>query len=161
VRAPREGTPDVARAVTRAVALALTLALPLLFPAVATPGCSHPPPDATPEGALRLFLDDMEDSDDPTSMRRAYDLLGPAAQASLVARAHSTSLLQGRHFEPWDMLAAGLFGLAFRTKAMRAAVVGDRATVDVYGEDPGSEHASVICTHVGAGWRIEPDLPEP
>jgi hypothetical protein len=140
---------------------ALALGLALGLGCVAAPGCSHPPPDATPDGALRLFLDDMEDSDDATSMRRAYDLLGPAAQASLVARAHSTSLLQGRHFEPWDMIAAGLFGLAFRTKAMRAVVVGDRATVDVYGEDPRTEHASVTCTRVGAGWRIEPDLPEP
>jgi hypothetical protein len=125
------------------------------------PGCSHPPADATPEGALRLLLDDMDDSDDPTAMRRAYDLLGPAARANLTSRAHRTSLLQGRQVQPWDMLAAGLFGLAFRPKAMRGAVVGDRATVEVFGEDPQTEHASVTCIHAGGGWRIEPGLPEP
>jgi len=59
------------------------------------------------------------------------------------------------------MLAAGLFGLAFRPKAMHSTVVGDRATVEVFGEDPQSEHASVVCVHEGAGWRIEPGLPEP
>src|ERR1700742_4241983 len=132
----------------------------LLACALALPACSHPPQDATPEGALRLFLDEM-DGDDPAAMRRAYDLLGPVAQANLQTRAHSTSLLQGRHFEPWDMMAAGLFGMAFRTKAMHTLVVGDRATVDVYGEDPRTEHATVACVHAAAGWRIEPDLPAP
>jgi hypothetical protein len=132
----------------------------LVLPALA-PGCSHPPADATPEGALRLFLDDMDDGDDPTAMRRAYDLLGPAARANLAGRAHRTSRLQGRQVEPWDMLAAGLFGLAFRPTAMHGAIVGDRATVEVSGEDPQTEHASVSCVQAGGGWRIEPGFPEP
>jgi hypothetical protein len=127
----------------------------------ALPACSHPPPDETPEGALRLFLDDMDDSDDPTAMRRAYDLLGPTARANLAGRARKTSLLQGRQVEPSDMLAAGLFGLAFRPQAMRVAVVGDRANVEVYGENPKTDHATVACVHVGGGWRIEPGFPEP
>jgi hypothetical protein len=134
--------------------------LALLGPA-GPAGCSRPPPDATPEGALRLFLDDMDDSDDPATIRHAYDLLGPAARANLADRARRTSLLQGRHVEAWDMLAAGLFGLAFRPQAMHASIVGDRATVDVVGEDPRSEHASVACVHAGPGWRIEPGFPEP
>jgi hypothetical protein len=134
--------------------------LALVLPALAS-GCSHPPADATPEGALRLFLDDMDDGDDPTAMRRAYELLGPAARANLAGRAHRTSRLQGRQVEPWDMLAAGLFGLAFRPTSMRGAIVGDRATVEVFGEDPQTEHASVSCVHAGGGWRIEPGFPEP
>ena len=88
----------------RRSALALGLLAALALPA----GCSRPPPDATPEGALRLFLDDMDDGDDPATIRRAYDLLGPTARANLAGRARRTSLLQGRHVEPWDMLAAGL-----------------------------------------------------
>ncbi len=137
------------------VARAAALLLPLLV------ACSHPPADATPEGAVRLFLDDMDNGDDSASMRRAYDLLGPAARANLAGRAHRTSRLQGRQVESWDMLAAGLFGLAFRPKSMRGAVVGDRATVEVFGEDPQSEHASVVCVHEAAGWRVEPAFPEP
>jgi hypothetical protein len=125
-------------------------------------GCGRLPPDATPEGALRLFLDDMGAAgDEPPSTRRAFDLLGPTARANLVERARRTSRLQGRQVEPWDMLAAGLFGLAFRPKAMRSTVVGDRATVEVFGEHPQTEHASVVCVHEGGGWRIEPGLPEP
>jgi hypothetical protein len=137
------------------LAAVLAAALPLLS------GCSHAPADATPEGAVRLFLDDMDNGDEPAAMRRAYDLLGPTARANLAGRARRTSRLQGRQVEAWDMLAAGLFGLAFRPKAMRNAVVGDHATVEVFGEDPQSEHASVVCVREAAGWRVEPGFPEP
>jgi hypothetical protein len=125
-------------------------------------GCSHAPPDATPEGVVRLFLDEMETaSDDPRVMRGVYDLLGPATRANLQERARQTSLLQGRQVAAWEMLAAGRFGLAFRPKSMRAGVVGDRAAVEVLGADPQSEHASVVCVHEAGGWRIEPGLPAP
>jgi hypothetical protein len=125
-------------------------------------GCSRPPPDATPDGALRLFLDDMDIAgDDMSAMHRAYDLLGPAARANLAERARHTSQLQGRQVQPPDMLAAGLFGLAFRPKVMRPTVVGDRATVEVFGEDPQGEHASVVCVREGRSWHVEPGLPEP
>ncbi len=140
---------------TRLRVAVLVVAVPLLA------GCSHPPADATPEGAVRLFLDDMDNGDDPAAMHRAYGLLGPTARANLAGRAHRTSRLQGRQVEASDMLAAGLFGLAFRPKAMRGAVVGDSATVEVFGEDPQSEHASVACVREAAGWRIEPGFPEP
>jgi hypothetical protein len=124
--------------------------------------CTRAPPDSSPEGALRLFLDDLDEAgDDPSAMRRAYDLLGPTARVNLAERARRTSRLQGRQVASWEMLAAGLFGLAFRPKAMHSMVVGDRATVEVFGEDPQSEHASVVCIHEGSGWRIEPGLPEP
>jgi hypothetical protein len=138
-------------------AIALALAL-----SVAPAACSRPPPESTPEGALRLFLDDMEAAeDDPRAMRQAYDLLGPAARANLVERARRTSSLQGRQVVAWDMMAAGLFGRTFRWKGMRSTVVGDRATVDVLGENPQTEHASVLCVHEAGGWRVEPGLPDP
>jgi hypothetical protein len=137
----------------------LALAAPLL----AASACSHPPPDGTPDGAVRLFLDDMEAaSDDPRVMKRAYDLLGPAARANLEERAHHASQLQGRQVAPWDMLAAGRFGLAFRPKTMRYTIVGDRATVEVAGADAAQgERASAVCVREAGGWRIEPGLPEP
>ncbi len=136
--------------------LGLTLTLAL------SGGCSHAPPDASPEGAVRLFLDDMEAaSDDPRVMKRAYDLLGPAARANLEERAHHTSQLQGRQVAPWEMLAAGRFGLTFRPKTYKPMRVGDRATVEVLGADAVNEHASVVCVHEAGGWRVEPGLPEP
>ena len=147
----------------RAHALAEPVRRAAAFVALAlAAGCNHPPADATPDGAVRVFLDDMESaSDDAQAMRPAYDLLGPAARANLQERARRTSQLLGRQVAAWEMLAAGRFGLAFRPKSMHSTVVGDRATVEVLGTDPKNEHASVICVHEAAGWRIEPGLPEP
>jgi hypothetical protein len=128
----------------------------------ATGACSHPPADATPEGAVRTFIDEMESSaDDATAMRRVYDLLGPVSRANLDERARRASQLQGHEVQPWNMLASGLFGVAFRPKAMRSTVVGDRATVDIFGEDPQSEHASVACARERGGWRVEAGFPDP
>jgi hypothetical protein len=125
-------------------------------------GCSHPPPDATPEGVVRLFLDEMEAADDDSrAVRQAYDLLGPTARANLTERARRARLLQGRQFAPWDMLASGRFGLRFRPKVMRAKVVGDHATVDVTGADSQVEHATVDCVQVGPAWKVEPGFPAP
>ncbi len=124
------------------------------------PGCSHPPPDSTPESAVRLFLDAMDAAgEDPRAIRRAYDLLGPAARANLAERARRTSLLQGRQVQPWEMLSSGMFGVAFRTRTMNPNTVGDRATVEVSGETP-QEHASVVCVREGGAWHVEPGFPE-
>jgi uncharacterized protein YbjT (DUF2867 family) len=124
--------------------------------------CGRPPPDATPDGAARLFLDAMEAAeDDAREMRRAYDLLGPTARANLEERARRTSRLQGRQVHPWDMLAAGRFGVAFRPKTMHAKVVGDRASVEVLGADPQTQRATIVCVQRGGGWRVEPEFPDP
>ena len=58
--------------------------------------CSRPAPDATPEGAVRAWLDRMEASDDDArSIRDAYALLGPVARANLGERAERASRLEG------------------------------------------------------------------
>ncbi len=156
---PAAASRKAARRMNPALRAGLVL---LVLGAAGAFGCSRPPPDSTPDGAVRLFLDDMDSAgDDPAAVRRVYQRLGPVARANLVERARRTSELQGRHFEPWDMVAAGLFGVAFRPKAMRATVVGDRASVDVFGEDPHTEHAAVACVREGQAWRIEPGFPEP
>jgi hypothetical protein len=137
-------------------AFALTVALG----GIGLAGCSRPPPDSTPDSAVRLFLDAMDlAGDDPKAIRRAYDLLGPGARANLAERARRTSALQGRQVEPWEMLADGLFGMSFRARVMRPNVVGNRATVEVTGEGP-QEHASVICVREGSAWHVEPGFPE-
>jgi hypothetical protein len=123
--------------------------------------CSRSAADATPDGAVRLWLEKMEaTADDPRAIKEAYALLGPAARANLEERAKRTSQAQGRRVEPHEMLAEGRFGLKFRPKTMKASVVGDRATVEVLGNEPNTEHASVRCVHEEKGWRVEPELPE-
>jgi hypothetical protein len=122
--------------------------------------CTRAAPDATPEGALRLFVEKMESgADDGRSMREAYQLLGPRAKANLKERAERASRGQGRHFEPYEMLAEGRFGLKFRAKTMTTRFAGDEAFVEVQG-DGAEDHATVRCTREGGGWRIELELPE-
>lgn len=123
-------------------------------------GCSRSAPDATPEGALRLFIEKMETSaDDPSAMKEAYGLLGPRARANLKERAERASRGQGKRFEPHEMLAEARFGLRFRTKAMTTRVEGDEANVEVSGEGP-DEKATVKCVRENGAWRVELDLPD-
>jgi hypothetical protein len=95
---------------------------------------------------------------DPRDAREAYRLLGPSARANLAERAERASQLQGRRTEPYELFAAGFFGLKFRPEAMKATVSGDHAVVAVTG-DHGAEHASVTCVREPGGWRVEPELP--
>jgi hypothetical protein len=132
------------------------LALVLLLAAA----CSRGAPDATPDGAVRAWLDDMEGSlVDPKEARDAYRLLGPEARANLEERAARASQMQGRRTEPYELFAAGRFGLKFRPRLMKPNVSGDRATVEVTGDPRALEHASVECVHEAGGWRVEPELP--
>lgn len=140
----------------RALFFALAVAWSLLAAA-----CTRALPDATPDGAVRTWLEKMEASaEDPRAIREAYNLLGPAARANLEERARRTSQLQGRRVEPWQMLADGFFGVRFRPKSMKANIVGDVATVEVLGNDPPHERASVRCVREAGGWRVEPELPD-
>jgi len=142
------------------VRAALLFALLAILFAIAPLACSRSGPDATPEGAVRLWLEKMESAaEDGRAMKEAYALLGPHARANLKERAERASRGQGRRFEPHEMLAEGRFGLRFRPKAMSARIEGDEASVEVKGDGP-DERATVKCTREGDAWRIEPDLPE-
>lgn len=133
----------------------------LAIVALLAAACSRPAPDATPDGVVRLFLEKMEvSSENARAIREAYALLGPDARKNLEERARRTGQLQGKRVEAYQMLAEGRFGLRFRPKTMKPNVTGERATVDVYGDDP-REHATVRCVHEPGGWRVEPELPEP
>jgi hypothetical protein len=138
------------------------LAIALTVGWLGAAGCSHPAPDATPDGAVRAWLERMEATDDdPRALRDAYALLGPTARGNLDERARRASQVEGHRVEPWDMIAEGRFGLKFRPKVMVAHVQGDTATVDVTGDEP-AERARVTCVRAEGpppGWRVEPELP--
>jgi hypothetical protein len=142
--------------IRRAFVVAL-LVLPL---AAASAGCTRSAPDATPDGAVRLFVEKMESgAEDPRAMREAYQLLGPHARSNLKERADRASKGQGRRYEPFEMLAEGRFGLKFRPKTMTAKIEGDDAFVEVRGDGP-EERATVHCVREAPAWRVEPELPD-
>ena len=125
------------------------------------PACSRPPPESTPDGVVKLWLDRMEaSSEDPHAAHEAFLLLGPKARANLQERADLASKMQGRQESAEDMLAQGRFGLKFRPKSMTASVQGDDATVTVIGADSLTEHTTVHCVRQSGQWLIEPELPD-
>lgn len=123
--------------------------------------CSHPAPDATPESALRNWLDHMDaQTTDPSEAKAAYALLGPATRQSLEHRAERASQIEGHHVEPYEVLAEGRFALRFRPKRFATTMSGEQATVDVTGTEP-TDRATIRCVKEGRGWRVELQLPEP
>ena len=63
------------------------------------------PPDATPEGAVRTWLERMEESeDDPSAGREAYALLGPTARAD---QYQIPVIPKGTTHEYWKSIDAG------------------------------------------------------
>jgi hypothetical protein len=121
--------------------------------------CSRAEPDATPEGAVRAWLDAMEDSlVTPKAQREAFELLSQASKRNLQDRAARDAPRLGRRIAPNEMLAEGRFGLRWRPKSFRTLLAGARANVEVRGE-PGEE-AVVLVSKESEGWRIELELPE-
>jgi hypothetical protein len=135
-----------------------TLAASVLF-TFAT-ACSKSAADATPESAVRAWLEHMSDSvTTQGEAREAYELLSQATKQNLQDRATRDAPRLGRRLAPHEMLAEGRFGLRFRPKTFKTTSSGaGRATVEIMGE-PG-EQAAVAVLREAKGWRIELDLPE-
>ena len=122
--------------------------------------CSRPPPDATPEGALRTWLDEMgAQVSDPHETRAAYAMLSKQTHQNLEKRAERASRIEGRRIEAQDMLAQGRFALRFTPKKFVTTTSGDSATVEVTGDEP-SDHATIHCVKEGPVWRVDLALPE-
>lgn len=136
----------------------LALALMLLGMAAS---CSHPPPDATPEGAVRELIDRMERVDgNPERARAAYELLSSSTRENLIERAKRASSATGRRMHPEEMLAPSRFVLLFRPQQMQATIMGDRALVEVTGMDPVVDRARVPLVRENDRWRVDLALPE-
>lgn len=139
--------------------LRLALVAPMMLGMAAS--CSQPPPDATPEGAVRELIDRMERLDgDAERARAAYELLSTSTRENLIERARRASSATGRRMQPEEMLAPSRFVLLFRPQQMQARVMGDRALVEVTGMEPGVDRAQVPLVREGSVWRVELALPE-
>jgi hypothetical protein len=135
---------------------------------VSSIACGRSQPDATPEGAVRIWLEKMEDSaEDPRASKEAFELLSGTTRKNLEARALRDGPRHGRRIAPEEMLATGRFGLRFRPKHFSAQLSGDRAVVLVRG-DESSEQASIPCVREltkekedkRPAWRLDLELSE-
>jgi len=122
--------------------------------------CSRPPPDATPVGAIKTWLERMEAQvSDPAETKSAYAMLSKSTHQNLEKRAERASRIEGRRIEPQEMLAQGRFALRFTPKKFSTQTSGDTATVEVSGDEP-TNHATMHCVKEGPSWRIDLTLPE-
>jgi hypothetical protein len=132
----------------------------LLFFVLMLTSCSRTPPDETPEGMVREFLDRIDRIEsNPDEARVVYELLSARTKANLVERARRASTTSGREIPPEQMLAPGRFSLRFEPRKMRARLARERAIVDVVGIDPETDHTEVPCVLEEGRWRIEIPLP--
>ena len=118
--------------------------------------CGEADDDASPSGALLMFLEAMDAANsDPSSLETAFRLLDPDARAELTERASKAETLAGREYKPWQMLAEGRFRLRFTPDPhrLRAKIDGDRAQVSV--ADPsGKQRVQVPMVREGTHWRV-------
>ncbi len=122
--------------------------------------CSRPPPDATPEGAIKTWLEKMEAQvSDPAETKGAYAMLSKQTHQNLEKRAERASRIEGRRIEPQEMLAQGRFALRFTPRKFVTQTNGDNATVEVNGAEP-PDHATLHCVREGPAWRVDLALPE-
>lgn len=144
--------------------LALTLAL-------GASGCARERDDSTPEGALALFLEAIERSEqDAEALRDAYALIDAESQRRLRDRARTAAALGAREYEPWEMLVQGRTRLRFvarRGVGLRARPVtredgttrDDESIVVVTGEGEG-QRAEIPMRLEDDGWRVVLAIPE-
>lgn len=128
---------------------------------IALAHCSSPRADS-PEDTLASWVTAMNASrSDPSTRRRAFELLSQRARDNLSRRAAVAAQLSGREVKPWEMLAPGRFALrfAFDRQQLRARVDGERATVTARG--PRAEVAEVPMVREEGQWRVDLALPEP
>lgn len=129
---------------------------------LAVSACRRSGGEPSCEAVVRTWLEQLErEENDPRAAAQSYALLGPTARAALEARAERATRMQGQKYEPMRMLAEGRFALRFRPKQIVSHVRGPEASVDITGEDPSLERATVRCVQEADGWKVEPDLPPP
>jgi len=142
--------------VTRAAAaLALWLACSVALGA----GCGARAANATPEGAVREFVERMQRvQGDPADAKAAYELLSSNAKANLKARAERYSAASGKAIAPEAMIVPSLFLLRFEPERYHAKISGTYALVEAQGLLP-EQRAQIPCVFEDEVWRLDLQVP--
>lgn len=141
----------------RARALAILFAFALASAAL---GCEPTPPSATPDGAVREYVERVNAFHGREQDAQAlYELLSERAKSNLQTRADRYGAASGKKIAPWAMLVPSRTILRFSPQLYRAQIVGKYALVDVVGVSP-EAHAQVPCVLEEGRWRVDLVLPE-
>lgn len=121
--------------------------------------CSRRPAHATPEGAVREWIDRMRRvHGDPADAKAAFDLLSKRAKDNLAERARRYGAATGKSMAPEAMIAPSRFVLRFEPHRYTARIAGAHALVEVVGLGP-AERAEVPCVLEDGFWRVDIVLP--
>ncbi len=122
-------------------------------------GCAPRPANATPEGAVREFIDRMRlIGADPAAAKAAFAVMSQRTRQNLTERAQRYSAASGKTIAPEAMIVPSRFVIRFEPQRMTSLVVGTHALVEVIGLGP-EERAKVTCAYEEDGWRVDLELP--
>jgi hypothetical protein len=139
-------------------ALVLAVAIGVL---TLLPGCGTRAANATPEGAVREFVERMRRvQGDPADAKAAFDLLSNSAKANLKARAERYSAASGKAIAPEAMIVPSFFLLRFEPERYYAKIAGTYALVEAQGLLP-EERAQIPCVFEDEVWRLDLQIPPP
>jgi hypothetical protein len=148
-----------ARRITRrfgVFATCLALALSVLF---GSAGCSRRPANATPDGAVREFVERMRlVNGDAAAAKSAFEMLSKRTRQNLAERAQRYSAASGKTIAPEAMIVPSRFVVRFEPQRYTAQVSGTHALVEVLGLSP-EDRAQVSCVFEDEAWRVELALP--
>jgi hypothetical protein len=124
-----------------------------------TSGCTPRPANATPEGAVREFIDRMRVvGNDSSAAKAAFGVLSKRTRQNLAERAQRYSAASGKTIAPEAMIVPSRFMIRFEPQRMTSTVIGSHALVEVIGLKQ-EERAKVTCTFEDDGWRVDLELP--
>jgi hypothetical protein len=122
--------------------------------------CSPAPPNETPEGAVREFVERMQGfAGDESDAKVLFDLLSQRARQNLEHRADRYGAASGKQIAPWAMIAPGRLAPRFLPRAYSSQIVGKYALVEVVGVSD-DQRAQVPCVREEEAWRVDLVLPE-
>lgn len=122
-------------------------------------GCAPRPANATPEGAVREFIDRMRAvGGEPAAAKAVFAVFSKRTRQNLAERAQRYSAASGKTIGPEAMIVPSRFTIRFEPQRMTSTVVGSHALVEVIGLKS-DERAKITCTFEDEGWRVDLELP--
>jgi hypothetical protein len=133
---------------------------PKLLLLMALAACEPAPPNDTPEGAVREFIEIVRGfHGNEQDANTLFELLSERAKQNLRSRADRYGAASGKKIGPTAMIVPSRMTPRFNPQAYSARIVGKYALVDVVGVTA-AQVAQVPCVFEDDLWRLDLVLPE-